>query len=155
MLIFPGILVSVHDPDVGSPLNTTVPVGEVHVGAVMAPGTGAEGGDEGGFITTFPDETEVHPIEFVTLKVYVPGANPLTVVPVPEPVEVISPGIRVRIHVPEMGSPVSTTLPVVPEHPGCVMVPCTGAAGTAGGALITTDEDSREIHPAELVTVNV
>jgi hypothetical protein len=129
MEILPGILVSVHDPDAGSPLNTTVPLGEVHVGAVIAPATGAAGGEESGLITTFPDKAEVHPIEFVTLKVYVPEVNPLTVVPAPVPVDVISPGIRVSIHVPDIGSPVSTTLPVVTEHPGCVIVPKTGAAG--------------------------
>jgi hypothetical protein len=153
--IFPGILVSVHDPDEGSPFNTTVPLGEVHVGAVIVPGTGAAGGEDSGLMTTFPDKTEVHPIEFVTLKVYVPVVNPLTVVPVPEPVEVISPGIRVSIHVPDMGSPVSTTLPVVTEHPGCVIVPGTGAAGTGGGAVTTAEEDAREVQPAEFVTVNV
>jgi hypothetical protein len=153
--IFPGILVSVHDPDEGSPFITTDPLGEVHVGAVIAPGTGAEGGEDGGLITTFPDKAEVHPIEFVTLKVYVPEVNPLTVVPVPEPVDVISPGIRVRIHVPDTGSPVSTTLPVATEHPGCVIVPVTGAVGTGGGALTTTEEDARDVQPAELVTVKV
>jgi hypothetical protein len=106
-------------------------------------------------MTTFPDKTEVHPIEFVTLKEYVPDVNPLTVVPVPEPVEVISPGIRVSIQVPDIGRPVSTTLPVATEHPGCVIVPGTGAEGAGGGALMTTAEEAREIHPAELVTVNV
>jgi hypothetical protein len=70
-------------------------------------------------------------------------------------VEFISPGIRVSIHVPDDGSPVRTTLPVVTEQPGCVIVPGTGAVGTGGGALITTDEDAMEIHPAEFVTVKV
>jgi hypothetical protein len=68
-VIFPGILVSVHEPDEGSPLKTTDPVGEAHVGEVIVPGIGAAGGEGCGFITTFPDKTEVHPIEFVTLKV--------------------------------------------------------------------------------------
>ena len=155
MEIFPGILVSVHDPDEGRPLKTTVPLGEVHVGAVIVPATGAAGGEDRGLMTTFPDNTEVHPIEFVTLKVYVPEVSPLTVIPVPEPVDVISPGIRVSIHVPDMGSPVRTTLPVVTEQPGCVIVPGTGAVGTGGGALMTTEDDAREVQPAELDTVKV
>jgi hypothetical protein len=67
--IFPGILVSVHEPDEGSPFKTTDPVGEVHVGEVIAPATGAAGGEGCEFITTFPDKAEMHPIEFVTLKV--------------------------------------------------------------------------------------
>jgi hypothetical protein len=70
-------------------------------------------------------------------------------------VELISPGIRVSIHVPEAGSPVRTTLPVVTEQPGWVIVPGTGAVGTGGGAFITTEEDAVEVQPAEFVTVKV
>jgi hypothetical protein len=69
VVIFPGILVSVHEPEEGRPLKTTVPVGELHVGEVIAPTTGAVGGEGCGLITTFPDGNDVHPIEFVTLKV--------------------------------------------------------------------------------------
>ncbi len=29
---FPGVLVTVHDPEEGNPLNCTLPVGTVHVG---------------------------------------------------------------------------------------------------------------------------
>jgi hypothetical protein len=85
----------------------------------------------------------------------VPEANPLTVVPVPEPVELMSPGIRVSIQVPEDGSPVRTTLPEGIEQSGCVIVPITGAGGMGGGGLIITDDDSAEVQPAEFVTVNV
>ena len=34
-------------------------------------------------------------------------------------------------------------------------MPITGAVGTAGGVLITTGADAAEVHPFELVTVNV
>lgn len=34
-------------------------------------------------------------------------------------------------------------------------MPITGAVGTAGGVLITTGADASEVHPLELVTVNV
>jgi hypothetical protein len=38
----PGALVIVHEP-LGNPLNTTLPVGVVHVGCVMVPTAGALG----------------------------------------------------------------------------------------------------------------
>jgi hypothetical protein len=115
---FPGLLINVHEPDDGNPLSTTLPVGELQVGVVIAPTTGALGGLAWAFITTFPDEADVHPTEFVTLKEYVPEVNPETVVPVPEPVEEISPGVRTSIQVPEDGRPVSTTLPVASAQVG-------------------------------------
>ena len=43
MLIFPGKRLRVHEPEEGRPLRITLPVGELHVGAVIVPGTGAVG----------------------------------------------------------------------------------------------------------------
>jgi hypothetical protein len=78
------------------------------------------------------------------------------VVLVPVPVVVVPPGVRVRVHVPEEGRPLSTTLPVRIVHVGCVIVPTTGAVGAPGTGLITTGgDDNGEVHPAELVTVQV
>ena len=54
------------------------------------------------------------------------------VVDVPVPVVVMLPGVRVNVQVPDEGSPLRTTLPVVTEHVGCVIVPTTGAVGVTG-----------------------
>ena len=43
VVVPPGVLVSVHVPDEGSPLNTTLPVAKAHVGFVIAPTVGAFG----------------------------------------------------------------------------------------------------------------
>ena len=61
-----------------------------------------------------------------------PVARPLMVVDVPVPVVVMLPGVRVNVQVPDEGSPLRTTLPVVTEHVGCVIVPTTGAVGVTG-----------------------
>ena len=46
------------------------------------------------------------------------------------PVPVIAPGLTV--HVPVAGRPFKTTLPVVTEIVGCVIVPTDGAVGVVG-----------------------
>ena len=55
------------------------------------------------------------------------GVSPDMVVLVPVPVVVVPPGERVNVHVPEEGSPLSTTLPVDTKQVGWVMVPTVGA----------------------------
>jgi len=45
----------------------------------------ASGTDGCGLITMLPDAAEVHPASFVTVKEYVFGARPVTVVVVPVP----------------------------------------------------------------------
>lgn len=82
-------------------------------------------------ITASADETEVHPSALVTIKVYVPATSPGTVVLVPVPFVNIAPGLRINVHVPVAGNPVSTTLPVATVHVTWVMVPITGAVGIA------------------------
>ena len=59
-VIPPGLIVQV--PVAGSPLNTTDPVGTVHVGCVTAPGIGAVGVVGCGLINTSSDGCEVHPV---------------------------------------------------------------------------------------------
>lgn len=56
------------------------------------------------------EEPEVQPPELVTVKVYDPAASPETVVIVPVPVD-DPPGVRIRVHVPDDGNPLSRTLP--------------------------------------------
>ena len=51
---------------------------------------------------------------------------------IPEPVEVVPPGDRVKVHVPVAGKPLRITLPVVRAQVGWVIVPIVGAAGVAG-----------------------
>ena len=113
-----------------------VPVTTVQVGCIRVT-DGADGVTSCALITTPADDPEVHPEEFVTAKVYVPVARSVIVVLVPDPLVVTAPGLRVSVHVPLDGNPLSTTLPVETMHTGCVIVPTTGADGVTGWALIT------------------
>lgn len=79
----------------------------------------------------------------------------VTVRVAPVPVIVTLPGVRVRVHVPVAGSPLSATLPVESAHVGWVRSPITGAVGVSGWALITTFEEAAETHPFALVTVKL
>ena len=72
---------------------------------------------------------------------------------VPVPVYVLPPGVLVNVHVPVVGKPYNTTLPVDTAHVGWVIVPIIGAVGVVGWALITTFADADETHPEALVTV--
>lgn len=145
--IEPGLIVQLPD---GNPLNTTLPVGTAHVGCVIVPTTGAVGVAGCVLMTTFPDAGDVHPEEFVTVKLYVLAAKPDIVVLVVDPA--IAPGLIVQL--PE-GKLLKTTLPVASTQVGCVIVPTTGAVGVAGCVLITTFADAGEIHPAAFVTVKL
>jgi hypothetical protein len=104
----------------------------VHVGAVINPITGADGTLGAAVITTFPEEGDVHPNEFVTVNVNVPGDKFVIVVLLPEPVAVTAPGDLVIVQLPVMGSPLSTTLPVGASHDGCVTAPIDGEPGLGG-----------------------
>jgi hypothetical protein len=75
----------------------------------------------------------------------------VTLVPVPV---VLPPGVRVNVHVPDEGNPLSATDPVATEQVGCVIVPTIGAV-TEGCGFMTTLADVAEVHPAALVTVKV
>ena len=80
---------------------------------------------------------------------------PGTVREVPVPVMLLLFGVRVRVHVPEEGSPLSATLPVESAHVGWIIAPTTGAVGESGWTLITTLADAGEVHPRALVTIKV
>jgi hypothetical protein len=86
-------------------------------------------------ITTSTEAGDIHPAEFVTVKVYVPAGRVDIVILVPVPEVVTLPGLRVIVHVPDAGSPFRTTLPVATEQVGCVILPGTGAV--AIGEMIT------------------
>ena len=58
-----------------------------------------------------------------------PATRPVTVVLVPVPLVVMAPGLRINVHVPAGGNPLSTTLPVPTVHVRLVIVPTTGADG--------------------------
>ena len=77
-------------------------------------------------MTTSEDAGEVQPLEFVTVKLYDPGDNPVIVRLVVEPVRF--PGLIVQL--PD-GKPLNTTLPVEAVQVGWVIWPTVGAAGTA------------------------
>ena len=103
---FPGF--NIHVPVAGNPLNTTLPVPTLQVGCVIAPTVGAVGVAGWVLITTLPEAGEIHPVELVTVKLYVPAESEdmLVLVPVPD----IFPGFNV--HVPVAGKPLNNTLPV-------------------------------------------
>jgi hypothetical protein len=131
-------------------VSITLPVETEQVGCVMVPTVGFDGVAGCGLITTLDEAAEVHPEEFVTVKVYVPDAKPVTVLLAPMPE--IAPGLTVQV--PE-GKPFNTTLPVATVHVGCVMVPIVGAVGVGGCVLITTLAEATEVQPAALVTVKL
>ena len=145
----PGVLISVHVPPEGKPLNVTLPVVNAHVGWVMVSTAGADGVSGCTLITTFVEADEVHPDELVTSKLYVPDASPETLVLVPVPD--IAPGLIVQV--PPDGKPLNITLPVDEEQVGWVIVPASSADGVTGCALIITLADDNEIHPAAVVTI--
>ena len=72
---------------------------------------------------------------------------------VPVPVEVTFPGLLVRVHVPDAGSPLNITLPVARLQVGWVIVPTIGADGVTGWVLITILAEEEELHPATSDTV--
>jgi hypothetical protein len=74
---------------------------------------------------------------------------------VPVPVDVVPPGVRIKVQLPVAGNPFNTTLPVATAQVGWVIVPTVGAVGDDGWAVITTLAEAGEIQPEELVTVYV
>ncbi len=82
-----------------------------------------------GLIATSADTFEMHPSALVTVKLYVPAASPVMVLPVPVPVVIIPPGDLVNVQVPDDGKPFITTLPVTVAHVGCIITPTVGAVG--------------------------
>lgn len=117
----PGAAVTVHVPEFGKPLKSTLPVAIEQVGCVIAPTTGAEGVEGCALITAFKEDTDTHPEAFITVNVYVVfSVKPLKtpVVTGPEPVTVEPPGVAVTVHAPEFGKPLKSTLPVATEHVG-------------------------------------
>jgi hypothetical protein len=59
----------------------------------------------------------------------------------PVPVEVVPPGVIVKVQVPVDGKLLRTTLPVGIEHEGCVITPGTGAEGLEFTVAVTEDLD--------------
>lgn len=110
-------------------------------------------GTPGVEIVTLIDSTEVHPKEFVTVKVNTPPSRSVIVLLVPVPAVVTPPGKRVITHEPDDGNPLNTTLPVGTVNVGWVIVPTAGAAGVGGCAGITTLAEAVDKHPSAVVTV--
>src|SRR4030042_4580757 len=127
VVVPPGVLVTVHVPDDGNPLKTTLPVSPAPVGVSIVPTVGADGVEGLALITTLAEAVEVPPSALVTVKVYVPAASPEMVVLVPVPVVVIPPGVLVNVQIPDEGKPPKTTLPVATAHVGWIIVPTMGA----------------------------
>src|SRR5450759_4869904 len=102
--------------------------GEHTAGGSEITKTGAPGVE----ITTGTDSGEVHPDEFVTLKVNTPPSRPVIVLLIPVPGVVTPPAKSVITHEPVEGNPLNTTLPVGTANFGWVIVPTVGAAGVGG-----------------------
>jgi hypothetical protein len=75
------------------------------------------------------------------------------VVPVPDPLVLVPPGVLVNVQVPVAGKLLITTLPVETAQVGCVILPAVGAGGGPGISLITITDEGDDVHPEELVTV--
>ena len=88
-----------------------VPVADVHDGSVIVT-VGARGAPGTEFMTTLPDDAEIQPDSFVTVKLYVSAVRPVSVFVVPLPV--IVPGLIVQV--PVAGKPFSTTCPDAASH---------------------------------------
>jgi hypothetical protein len=109
----PGVRVIVQVPVAGKPLKVTLPVATEQVGWVGTPTIGAERVEGcGGIITSSDHDKATHPAPLVTKKLYVPGRSPEMVVLTVVPIVITLPGFRLSIHVPGVGKPLSTTLPV-------------------------------------------
>ena len=65
-----------------------------------------------------------------------PAAKPVIVVLVPVPVVVTPSGLRVKVHVPALGKPFKTTLPVATLQVGCEIVPIKGGLGVPPPSLL-------------------
>jgi hypothetical protein len=150
----PGYRVSIQTPVVGKPFSTTLPVDNAQVGAVIVPTRGDDGITGWAVIKILADGGEMHPIELVTAKVYVPSGRFEMIIPVPDPVVVILPGARVNVHVPVEGNPDNVALPVDTVHVGWPIDVTTGAVGVDAGAIKTTGADAIETHP-DAATVKV
>ncbi len=103
-------------------------------------------------ITTFSRGAEVQPVAFVTVNEYVPGDKPETGACVPVP-EVLLPGVIVKVHVPDDGSPPISTLPAGVVHVGWTIVPAVGVEGVTGATFIVMPVEAGDVHPEELVMV--
>jgi hypothetical protein len=68
VVVPPGIRLSVHVPEAGKPDKTTLPVSTVQVGSVTVPTVGMAGVTGAGLMTTFEEDGDTHPFEFVTVK---------------------------------------------------------------------------------------
>lgn len=142
--IAPGL--SVQFP-AGKPFNTALPVETRQVGCVSVPMAGADGVTGCALMITSTVGNEVHPTEFVTVKLYVFVTKLDMVLLLPAPV--IAPGLIVQL---PAGKPLKAALPVATEQLGCVIVPMTGTAGVTGCALMVIFLNN-EIHPEAFVTV--
>jgi hypothetical protein len=151
----PGYRINVQVPVAGKPDKTTLPVDNVQPGGVIVPTEGAGGVGGCALIRTFPDCGDIHPVELVTVKEYVPAGMVVIVIVVPEPDTVTAPGFLVKVHEPVGGNPLKTTLPVDIAQVGWVIIPITGGAGAAGGAAITASADEVDEQPSALVTRNL
>ena len=60
-----------------------------------------------------------------------------------------------RVHVPDGGRLIRTTLPVAVSHVGGVIVPIEGTVGVGGCGFITISLEGADIQPKEFVTVKV
>lgn len=72
---------------------------------------------------------------------------------VPVPVAVVPPGLLVKVHVPDDGKPLNTTLPVASLHVGWVIESIVGAAGAPGTTLIVKAK-ATDVQPLTVVVTS-
>ena len=149
----PGLALTVHVPEAGKPLRSTLPVGVVQSGSVTVPTTGEVGTIGAALIVAFNEAADVQPLLSVMVKEYVLGFKELNVADVPEPVCVTPPGEAAIVHEPDAGSPLKATDPVEVLQSGWVIVPINGAEGQEGTVFIAAFVDALEVQEKLLETV--
>lgn len=75
------------------------------------------------------------------------------IVPGPVPVAVVPPGLRVKVHIPDEGKPLNSTLPVETVQVGWIIESIVGADG-APGATLTVKVVADEIQPSTVVVTS-
>lgn len=75
--------------------------------------------------------------------------------PVPVPLVIMSPGLRINVHVPAEGNPLSTTLPVGTAQVRLVIVPIAGGVGMEFTVRVYVPTPETQGAPKGLLVVTV
>ena len=147
-----SVLVNVQFPVAGSLLIVRPPVETEHVGWIRLP-TNGDRGAAGELVIEKPAEAgEVHPLEFVTLKLYEPGERSFKTIPAPLLSTAIVPDVLTNVQLPVAGKSKIAMLPVPTKQVGWLTIEPVGAGGSGGAALIANVPVEMQVGLAVLRT---